>query len=197
MLVGVICGNCYDEYWNLVKEIVDFYDLKGDLEVVLDLIGKLGDIQFKVEMNLVLYLGQFVVIYLKDECIGFIGVVYFELECKLDLNGCMLVFELEWNKFVDCIVLQVWEILCFLVNCCDIVVVVVENVFVVDILFECKKVGVNQVVGVNLFDVYCGKGVVEGYKSFVISLIFQDINCIFEEEEIVVIVVKCVEVLKE
>lgn len=51
MLAGVICGNRYDEHWNLAKETVDFYDLKGDLEAVLDLTGKLGDIQFKAEMN--------------------------------------------------------------------------------------------------------------------------------------------------
>ncbi|XPE62153.1 hypothetical protein ACNKHT_09585 [Shigella flexneri] len=31
MLAGVICGNRYEEHWNLVKETVDFYDLKGDL----------------------------------------------------------------------------------------------------------------------------------------------------------------------
>ncbi len=41
----------------------------------------------------------------------------------------------------------------------------------------CQKVGVNRVVGVNLFDVYCrGKGVAEGYKSLAISLILQDTN---------------------
>lgn len=57
MLVGVICGNCYEEYWNLVKEIVDFYDLKGDFEFVFDLIGKLNEVEFCVEVNLVLYLG--------------------------------------------------------------------------------------------------------------------------------------------
>ncbi len=39
MLAGVICGNRYEEHWNLAKETVDFYDLKGDLESVLDLTG--------------------------------------------------------------------------------------------------------------------------------------------------------------
>ncbi len=32
MLAGVICGNRYDEHWNLAKETVDFCDLKGDLK---------------------------------------------------------------------------------------------------------------------------------------------------------------------
>ena len=42
MLAGVICGNRHDEHWNLAKETVDFYDLKGDLEAVLDLTGQLA-----------------------------------------------------------------------------------------------------------------------------------------------------------
>ncbi len=46
MLAGVICGNRYEEHWNLAKETVDFYDLKGDLESVLDLTGKLNEVEF-------------------------------------------------------------------------------------------------------------------------------------------------------
>ena len=49
MLAGVICGNRYEEHWTLAKETVDFYDLKGDLESVLDLTGKLADIEFRGE----------------------------------------------------------------------------------------------------------------------------------------------------
>ncbi|MDU1024494.1 MAG: phenylalanine--tRNA ligase subunit beta, partial [Leclercia adecarboxylata] len=37
MLAGAICGNRYEEHWDLSKNSVDFYDLKGDLESVLDL----------------------------------------------------------------------------------------------------------------------------------------------------------------
>ncbi|MCS5881169.1 hypothetical protein LNP17_18500 [Klebsiella variicola subsp. variicola] len=66
-----------------------------------------------------------------------------------------------------------------------------------DVLAECKKVGVNQVVGVNLFDVYRGKGVAEGYKSLAISLILQDTSRTLEEEEIAATVARCVEALKE
>ena len=66
-----------------------------------------------------------------------------------------------------------------------------------DVLAECKKVGVNQVVGVNLFDVYRGKGVAEGFKSLAISLILQDTSRTLEEEEIAATVAKCVEALRE
>ncbi len=59
------------------------------------------------------------------------------------------------------------------------------------------QVGVNQVVGVNLFDVYRGKGVAEGYKSLAISRILEGYQKSLEEEEIAATVAKCVEALKE
>ena len=123
--------------------------------------------------------------------------LFIRTERKLDLNGRTLVFELEWNKLADRVVPQAREISRFPANRRDIAVVVAENVPAADILSECKKVGVNQVVVVNLFDVYRGKGVAEGYKSLAISLILQDTSRTLEEEEIAATVAKCVEALKE
>ncbi|WP_435948009.1 phenylalanine--tRNA ligase subunit beta [Dryocola sp. BD586] len=197
MLAGAICGNRYEEHWDLARNTVDFYDLKGDLESVLDLTGKLSDIEFRAASNPALHPGQSAAIYLYGECIGFIGVVHPELERKLSLNGRTLVFEVLWNKVADRAVPEAQEISRFPANRRDIAVVVAENVPAADILGECKKVGANQVVGVNLFDVYRGKGVAEGYKSLAISLILQDTGRTLEEEEIAATVAKCVEALKE
>ena len=197
MLAGVIAGHTHDEHWDLARKPVDFYDLKGDLESVLELTGKLSEIQFKAEANPALHPGQSAAIYLHGERIGFIGVVHPELERKLDLNGRTVVFELEWDKVASRVVPQAWEISRFPANRRDIAVLVAENVPAEDILAECKKVGANQIVGVNLFDVYRGKGVAEGYKSLAISLVLQDTARTLEEEEIAATVAKCVEALKQ
>ncbi|MBJ3815578.1 phenylalanine--tRNA ligase subunit beta [Shimwellia pseudoproteus] len=197
MLSGVICGNRYEEHWDLAKGSVDFYDLKGDLESVLELTGKLSEITFKAEAIPALHPGQSAAIYLDGARIGYIGVVHPELERKLDLNGRTLVFELLWDALADRVVPQSQGVSRFPANRRDIAVVVAENVPAADVLAECKKVGVNQVVGVNLFDVYRGKGVAEGYKSLAISLILQDSGRTLEEEEIAATVAKCVEALKE
>ncbi|EOU3784079.1 phenylalanine--tRNA ligase subunit beta, partial [Escherichia coli] len=164
MLAGVIAGNRYEEHWNLERQVVDFYDLKGDLEAILDLTGKLDDVQFKAEKNPALHPGQSAAIYLAGKRVGFIGVVHPDLERKLDLNGRTVLFEIEWEALAERRIPQAREISRYPANRRDIAVVVAENVPAEDILAECKKVGVNQVVGVNLFDVYRGKGVAEGYK---------------------------------
>ncbi|WEP51278.1 phenylalanine--tRNA ligase subunit beta [Cronobacter dublinensis subsp. beijingensis] len=197
MLAGALCGNRYEEHWDLAKGGVDFYDLKGTLESVLELTGKLSEIEFRAEANPALHPGQSAAIYLHGEHIGFIGVVHPELERKLDLNGRTVVFELLWSKVADRVVPQAQEVSRFPANRRDIAVVVAENVPAADILAECKKVGANQVVGVNLFDVYRGKGVAEGYKSLAISLILQDTGRTLEEDEIAATVAKCVTALKE
>ncbi|MCX2957486.1 phenylalanine--tRNA ligase subunit beta [Serratia symbiotica] len=197
MLAGVITGHTHDEHWDLACKPIDFYDLKGELESVLELTGKLSEIQFWAVANPALHPGQSAAIYLHGECVGYIGVVHPELERKLDLNGRTLVFELQWNKVARRAVPQVREISRFPANRRDIAVVVAENVAAEDILAECKKVGVNQIVGVNLFDVYRGKGVAEGHKSLAISLILQDTACTLEEEEIAATVAKCVEALRQ
>lgn len=197
MLSGVISGTKNEEHWDLARQAVDYYDLKGDLEAILELTGKMNDVQFKVEANPALHPGQSAAIYLRGERIGFIGVVHPELERKLDLNGRTVVFELLWNKGADRVLPDAKEISRFPANRRDIAVVVAENVPADDILAECKKVGANQVVGVNLFDVYRGKGVAEGYKSLAISLVLQDTGRTLEEEEIAATVAKCVEALKQ
>ncbi|WP_409307675.1 phenylalanine--tRNA ligase subunit beta [Pectobacterium sp. B1J-3] len=197
MLAGVITGTRYEEHWDLARQAVDFYDLKGDLEAVLALTGKLSDIEFNAESNPALHPGQSAAIYLCGERIGFIGVIHPELERKLDLNGRTVVFELLWNKVADRILPDANDISRFPANRRDIAVVVAENIPAGDILAECKKVGANQLVGVNLFDVYRGKGVADGYKSLAISLILQDTSRTLAEEEIAATVAECVAALKQ
>ncbi|MCE1892589.1 phenylalanine--tRNA ligase subunit beta, partial [Enterobacter hormaechei] len=101
------------------------------------------------------------------------------------------------SGLADRIIPDMKEVSRFPSNRRDIAIVVPENVAAEDVLVECKKVGVNHIVGINLFDVNCGKGVAEGYKSLAISLILQDTVRTLEEEEIAAAVNKCVAALEQ
>lgn len=196
MLAGVITGNRYEEHWSQEKRAVDFFDIKGDVEAILALTGKLDNIIYKAHSDPALHPGQSAEIYLNNDYIGYIGVIHPELENKLDLNGRTLVFELLWDTVAERVIPKANMISRFPANRRDIAVVVPEEVATADVLAECKKIGINHIVGINLFDVYCGKGVAEGYKSLAISLILQDTNRTLEEEEIAATVDKCVAALK-
>ncbi|AEW44549.1 phenylalanyl-tRNA synthetase, b subunit [Serratia symbiotica str. 'Cinara cedri'] len=197
ILGGVVTGNAHNEHWDIVNNPIDFYDLKGELESILELTGELSNIKFQVSSNTALHPGQSADIYLHGKHIGSIGVIHPELECQLNLHGRTIVFELQWNKITQRILPKARTISRFPANRRDIAIIVAESVAAGDILSECKKVSVNQVVGVNLFDVYRGKGIAKGYKSLGISLMLQNTARALEEEEIVTTVTKCVEALKQ
>ncbi|MGP1959799.1 MAG: phenylalanine--tRNA ligase subunit beta [Arsenophonus sp. NC-TX2-MAG3] len=196
MLAGVITGNRYEEHWLQEKRAVDFFDIKGDVEAILALTGKLDNIFYKAHSNPAFHPGQSAGIYLNNNYIGYIGVIHPELEKKLDLNSRIFVFELLWDAVAERVIPKANMISHFPANRRDISVVVPEEVLTSDILTECKKININHIVGVNLFDVYCGNDVRKGYKSLAISLILQDINRTLKEEEISATVDKCVAALK-
>ncbi|WP_457913785.1 phenylalanine--tRNA ligase subunit beta [Candidatus Gillettellia adelgis] len=197
MLAGITTGHTYDKHWDLVSQPVDFYDLKGEVESILELTGNVSGVQFREEANAALHPGQRAAIYLHGTRIGCIGVIHPELGRKLDLNGRTVVFELQWAKIASAILPQVKEISRFPENHRDISIVVPENVAVDDILAECKKVSINQIIGVNLFDVYCGRGIAKGYKGLAIHLILQDTAGTLKEAEIAATIAKCVESLRQ
>ncbi|KYP97470.1 phenylalanine--tRNA ligase beta subunit [Sodalis-like endosymbiont of Proechinophthirus fluctus] len=197
MLAGVIAGPRFDEHWDQTLQLVDFYDAKGDLEAILELTGKLDDIDFRAQRHPALHPGQSAAIYLNNEPIGFIGVIHPEFEAKLNLNGRTLVFELLWEKVAERKVPKANDISRFPANRRDIAVVVADDVAAADIIAECKKVIENKLVVVNLFDVYRGRGIAEGFKSLAISLILQDTVRTLKEEEIAATVARCVAALKQ
>ncbi len=197
LLSGAIVGYNHDEHWDLKCKPVDFYDLKGEVESILELTGQLPNIKFRKGTNAALHPGQNAEIYLHGEQIGLIGLLHPELECKLDLNIRTLLFELQWKKISRRLVPCVKEISRFPANRRDISVVVEESVSVEDVLEECKKIGENHIVGVNLFDVYRGNGIAKGHKSLAISLVLQDVARTLETGEIATTITRCVEALRK
>ncbi|AVQ86377.1 phenylalanine--tRNA ligase subunit beta [Plesiomonas shigelloides] len=196
MLAGLLTGNRSNEHWGQESKTVDFFDMKGDLEAVLELTGRLDDVKFEACSNPALHPGQSAALVLDGEQIGFIGALHPELERKLDLNGRTMLFEVLWDKISQRTITSAQSISRFPANRRDIAIVVDESVSAQNIIDECRKVGGNQLVGVNLFDVYRGKGVNDGSKSLAISLTLQDTSRTLEEEEIANAVSGIVEALK-
>ncbi|WWP02534.1 MAG: phenylalanine--tRNA ligase subunit beta [Candidatus Dasytiphilus stammeri] len=197
IITGMISGNRNEKHWDLHHcHPVDFYDLKRDVEVLLSLNGKMDDIEFKTETNPALHPGQSAAIYFKGERIGIMGVIHPELEHRLELNGRTVVFELFWHKIPIIPHPIIKEISRFPLIRRDIAIVVSETIPLEDIVKECKKVLSNQLVELNIFDVYRGANIAEGYKSLAISIIIQNIKRTLKENEIATIIASCIEALK-
>ena len=196
MLSGVITGNLYEDHWQLPKKSVDFYDLKGDLEAIFSLLGCDGQVQFNRAELSALHPGQSAVINLNDEVIGYFGVLHPEIEKKLSLNSKTLVFEINLAKINFKKVPVAQDLSKYPSNKRDIAIIVSNTIPAAEIISVCKQAGGEQLVKVNLFDVYQGDNIKEDQKSLAISLILQDKSRTLEEEDITNIVSKCVTALQ-
>ena len=184
MLAGIITGNQSDEHWDIKNRGSDFFDLKGDLEAVLDLTAEGASFSFERTEHSALHPGQSAAILRNGAVIGHIGVIHPSLEKKLGLKSRAVMFELELDKLTPAKVPVAAEVSRFPANRRDIAVVVDVAVLAGDVLAVIKKVGGNQLVGINLFDVYQGAGMAEDKKSLAISLVLQDTQRTLEEKEI-------------
>ncbi len=196
MLSGVMTGSLYEEHWKLPKQHVDFYDLKGDLESIFSLLGYADVIQFKKSEISTLHPGQNAALYIGNELIGYMGVLHPEIEKKLGLNSKTLVFEINLAKINHKKIPVAQELSKYPSNKRDIAVVVDNSVPAADIIAACKSACGEQLVKINLFDVYQGENIKQNQKSLAISLILQDKSRTLEDEDITTIVNKCITVLQ-
>ncbi|NRA71770.1 MAG: phenylalanine--tRNA ligase subunit beta [Gammaproteobacteria bacterium] len=184
MIAGVITGNISDEHWDIENRSVDFFDLKGDVEALLELTCDIDSFEFRQTQLSALHPGQSAEIFLNDQSVGFIGAIHPQHEKALGLNGRTIVFELTQSSILTRKLPQSAGLSKFPANRRDIALVVEEAVNADDVIRCIKQAGGSQLVTINLFDVYRGNGVDDGYKSLAIALTLQDKNRTLEEQEI-------------
>ncbi|MGX9463075.1 phenylalanine--tRNA ligase subunit beta [Shewanella sp. A14] len=184
MLGAVISGVQNEEHWSMESKTVDFFDLKGDLEAILGLTVAASEFSFKGATHPALHPGQCAEILRDNRVIGYIGAIHPSLEKPFGLNGKTIVFELELDALLHARLPLAQAVSKFPANRRDIALVVDEAVSATDVMNLIRKVGENQLVGLNLFDVYQGKGVEAGKKSLAIALTLQDTTRTLEDKDI-------------
>ncbi len=195
MIAGLICGQRDDEHWSKEKSATDFYDMKGDVEALLSLTSIANEYEFsKAEVD-ALHPGQTAEITRDGQLVGYIGALHPELERKLGLNGRTLVFELLVAQLSERKLPEAVDISRFPANRRDIAVVVKEQIDAKKVLQLIEKVGGNNLIDLNLFDVYRGTGIEEGFKSLAIALTLQDTEKTLEEKDITDVVNRVVNTL--
>ena len=196
VLSAVITGTRKNETWAEKTEVVDFFDLKGDLESILSLTNAGNKVHFVAKSYSTLHPGQSAAIIAEDQEVGFIGTIHPQIAQKLGLNGKTVVFEILWDAITTRPAIQAKTISRFPANRRDIAVVVANDVAAADVIRTCREVAGDILTQVNLFDVYQGNGINEGCKSLAISLTLQDNQKTLEEEDITNVISNVVSELK-
>ncbi|HKM15648.1 MAG TPA: phenylalanine--tRNA ligase subunit beta [Marinospirillum sp.] len=189
MLAGLISGSRFQEGWASKTEEVDFYDIKGDLEALIDLGNQSERWQFRVASNPALHPGQSAeIFYLQDDgslvAAGWIGALHPQLMKSLDLRGKVFVFEVTLASITQGQVPNFKAVSRFPEMRRDLALVIDVELPIGQLLQEARIQGGEWLQKVTLFDVYQGKGVEEGKKSLALGLTWQHPSRTLTDEEI-------------
>lgn len=196
-LAGVITGNVQNSLWQATGE-VDFYTVKGIVDKVLEEFGLTRRIKFALladsplaESHKCLHPYKSAVLTMlgkKPEIIGYYGEIHPELKNKLKLNQNAYLFKLDLDMLISAVnesTVRYKKLPQFPEVQRDLAVIV-PAATTWDELEKVIKKGVDNKVfnGCEVFDVYQGEHVTEGFKSVAFRIKLQDANSTMTDEAI-------------
>ena len=184
LVAGLRYGPRDPENWQSSEDMVDFYDIKGDVERLLSSTGQMHEFGFVSEAHPALHPGQSARIYRNNEAIGWLGALHPQLVKQLDLDNTAFVFEVSLNALLKVMTPVFSPISRFPSIRRDFSFEVDEKIQWNEVQKCILRVAPESLTEVRLFDVYSGKGVTPGRKSFAIGLILQEISRTLTEVEI-------------
>ena len=180
-----ICVLMSGKYYNKIgyNKQIDFYDIKGVTEELLDYLGYNGRYSFVMpkQMPNEFHPGQTAEISVNNDIVGIIGRIHPEIE-KEDV----FVMEINLDKLLAKRVgkMKFKEISKFPVIKKDLSILVDKNKTSQEIATKIKKKAGKLLIDINVFDLYEGKNINENKKSLAYSLTFGDNNRTLNDEEI-------------
>lgn len=196
-LAAVACGSQLPEQWGAPSRGADFFDLKGDIELLASLCGPHREVVFRETDLAWLHPGQAALINMDGEDIGWAGSIHPSILRQMDIRGPVLAFELDLDKFSNREVPYAKEISHFPSVRRDLALLVPENVSFADLRQEVVDLSGELLTNLILFDLYSGQNVEKGYKSLAIGLILQNVSCTLTDEVVDALVRKVVQGLAD
>jgi phenylalanyl-tRNA synthetase beta chain len=184
MLAGVVTGTVNVELWSHIKKDIDFFDIKGNIERVVALLGASDRVGYKAATHPALHPGQCAAIEMNGQTVGWLGALHPNLLADLGLLGPVYLFELCLEYMEEGRLPSFSELSRFPEVRRDIAVLCRRDVPAADVLANVREVAGAELRDCRLFDVYEGQGVAEGYRSLAIGMVWQHLERTLQEEEI-------------
>jgi phenylalanyl-tRNA synthetase beta chain len=184
MLAGVITGRRMPESWTENGEMVDFYDLKGDVESLIGLQGASSELGFSVGQHPALHPGQTAAITLKGETVGYLGAIHPELQKKMGFSQAIYLFEVTLAAVSEADLPKFTELSKFPEVRRDLAMLISRDVAAQTVLDAVKEVAGDELRNLRLFDIYEGKGIDLKEKSLALGLTYQHSSRTLNEDEV-------------
>ena len=185
---AIISGRRNLRSWYDADATVDFYDIKGAMEIALAKFGFLSDdLSFTADDSLTfMHSGKSSRVEYGDVEIGILGQLHPEISASYDLDDTF-IFEMNLDKIAELLKNRMpafVEISKFPFVERDFALLVPDDVPFSDISSSIRKSGANMILSVNVFDLYKGKGVPEGFKSLAVRVIFSCFDRTLTDDEV-------------
>lgn len=172
MLAGIVSGDAFSASWNNPKNSLDFFDVKGNIESLLQLCGVAGE--FAATTHPVLHPGQSAEITVNGAVIGYLGALHPSVIDALGLSGPVYVFELQQSALLQGSLPQFKPLSRFPAVSRDLALLVPDRVAAAEILAVVRQNAGDVLRDLSVFDVYRGRGVADQHYSLALSLTWQD-----------------------
>ena len=183
VLAGLAIGPHRPEHWEGGGRGVDFFDVKADLEAVLALTGRGGEVEFRPAEHPALARGQSARLLLGGAAAGWLGVLHPRLQKRLEWKQPAILFAVQLDRAAIAEVPKFREYPKFPSLRRDIAAVLDEEISA-DQILECVRQATGEWLrSVTIFDVYQGKGIDSGRKSVALGLILQDTSRTFTDAD--------------
>jgi len=194
-IAGLIFGKLMPELWCNESRTPDFFDMKGDVEAILQLSGGLGKVSFFPEKHSALHAGQSASIVANGKKIGIIGALNPQIQRDLDISNKVYLFEIDVDSLLVSSIPRMRELSRFPEVGRDLAVVIDKEVSGAQIEDAIRSVAGTMLVDLRIFDVYQGDAIEKSKKSIALGLTLQHPSRTLGDEDINGIINSCVKEL--
>jgi phenylalanyl-tRNA synthetase beta chain len=170
-VTGAVTGLMGSQLWNQPTRPVDFFDVKGMVEILLEQMG-IRDYQLRPTSHPTFQPNRRAEIVASDKVLGVLGEVHRKVLDNHDIEQDIYIFELDFDAVLECAVpgIDFQPLSVFPSVYRDIAVVVAYDIPSSQIEDTIRSIGGDLVKSVNLFDVYKGKQIPANMRSLAYSI---------------------------
>ena len=185
-LAGLACGLRWPEQWGVstaMREPADFFDVKGDLQVLFAALSPAGSWRYEPQTHPCLHPGRSARLMRGDQPVGWLGALHPSFVRAFEFVHAPILFELDWAALaLDRP--RYREISRQPQVRRDIAFVVDEAVPLSRLLERVTLVASSLLRDLRVFDIYQGRGIEPGRKSIALGLIFQEFSRTLTDDDV-------------
>lgn len=192
-IAGLAFGDVAPEQWGMPARVVDYYDVKADLEALC----WPQVLAFRAAAHAAMHPGQCAAVSLNGVDIGWLGALHPALVQQWDLPSAPVMFELALDTLLHRDLPKHGEISRFQGVRRDLAVIVSQEVAAQALLDAMQSARIAGVAEIALFDVYRGKGIDSDKKSLAFRVLMQDNQKTFTDSEVDAVMAQLTELLQQ